>query len=40
MGESYYEISTISEGNKQITLVLGEEYSGKEVEVENVRQRC
>lgn len=38
MGESYYEISTISEGNKQITLVLGEEYSGKKVEVENVSQ--
>lgn len=38
MGETYYEVTTISEGRKQVTLVLGEEYSGKEVEVDNVSQ--
>ncbi|MBD8069601.1 YesK family protein [Bacillus sp. PS06] len=37
--ESYYEISTISEGSKQVTLVLDEEYAGKEIEVEKVSKR-
>lgn len=36
MGETYYEVTTISEGRKQVTLVLGKEYSGKNVEVDNV----
>lgn len=31
-----YRISTISEGSKAITLQLGEEYLGKEIEIENV----
>lgn len=31
-----YRISTISEGSKAITLLLGEKYLGKEIEVENV----
>lgn len=31
-----YRISTISEGSKEITLLLGEKYLGKEIEVENV----
>lgn len=31
-----YRISTISEGNKEVTLLLGEKYLGKEIEVENV----
>lgn len=34
--ESYYEVSTISEGRKQVELILGEEYAGKEIEVERV----
>lgn len=38
IGETYYEVTTISEGRKQVTLVLGEEFSGKEVEVDNVNQ--
>lgn len=31
-----YRISTISEGSKEVTLLLGEKYLGKEIEVENV----
>lgn len=31
-----YRISTISEGSKAITLLLGEKYLGKEIEVEKV----
>ncbi|WP_217585496.1 hypothetical protein [Lentibacillus saliphilus] len=34
-----YRISTISEGSKEVTLLLGEKYLGKEVEVENVSKR-
>ncbi|GAB3068543.1 hypothetical protein [Virgibacillus ainsalahensis] len=37
--ESSYRISTISEGKKQVTLKLGKEYAGKEIEVENVTKR-
>jgi hypothetical protein len=37
--ENYYRITTISEGRKQVTLTLGEEYLGKEIEVEKVRQK-
>ena len=39
MGDSYYEISTISEGNKQVALTLGEAYAGKTIEVENINHR-
>ncbi|MER2120451.1 MAG: YesK family protein [Solibacillus sp.] len=31
-----YRITTISEGSKALTLLLGEKYLGKEIEVENV----
>ncbi|UOQ83532.1 YesK-like family protein [Gracilibacillus salinarum] len=34
--ESYYKVSTISEGKKQIHINLGKAFTGKEVEVENV----
>ncbi|CAM2732001.1 YesK family protein [Salinicoccus roseus] len=34
-----YKISTISEGRKAVTLLLGEEYVGTEVEVESVSER-
>lgn len=34
--ENYYRTSTISEGKKQVTLILGEKYLGKEIEVESV----
>lgn len=34
---SYYEVSTISEGMKQITIQLGEKYKGKDLEVKNVK---
>ncbi|UUI03502.1 YesK-like family protein [Oceanobacillus jeddahense] len=37
--ESYYEVTTISEGRKQVTVHLGEEYAGKNVEVEKVNKR-
>lgn len=37
--ENYYEVSTISEGRKQVELMLGKEYSGKEIVVENVTKR-
>ncbi|SOC38273.1 hypothetical protein [Salinicoccus kekensis] len=33
-----YQISTISEGSKAVTLLLGEEYLGTEIEVENVSE--
>ncbi|WP_010651556.1 YesK family protein [Oceanobacillus massiliensis] len=33
---NYYEISTISEGKKQVSLILGEKYFGKDIEVEKV----
>ncbi|UOQ95197.1 hypothetical protein MUO14_09855 [Halobacillus shinanisalinarum] len=35
--DSYYRVSTISEGKKQVHISLGEKYIGKEVEVENVK---
>lgn len=35
--DSYYRVSTISEGSKQIHIQLGEKYLGKMVEVENVK---
>ncbi|MFD2925271.1 hypothetical protein [Halobacillus naozhouensis] len=35
--DSYYRISTISEGKKQIHVSLGEKYVGKDVEVEKVK---
>ncbi|SDM42058.1 YesK family protein [Sediminibacillus halophilus] len=35
---SHYRVSTISEGNKQIYLILGEEYIGKKMEVQEVNQ--
>src|SRR5699024_10746140 len=34
-----YRTSTISEGRKDLTLLLGEDYIGKEVEVEKVSKR-
>ncbi|GAB0169978.1 YesK family protein [Lysinibacillus sp. CTST325] len=34
---SYYEVSTISEGMKQIHIQLGEKYEGKHLEVEDVK---
>ncbi|MBY0099571.1 YesK-like family protein [Mesobacillus maritimus] len=34
--QSHYRISTISEGMKQVTLILGKEYRGKDIEVEKV----
>jgi hypothetical protein len=36
--QSHYRISTISEGMKQVTLILGKEYIGKDIEVEKVRK--
>ncbi|WP_040979379.1 YesK family protein [Oceanobacillus jeddahense] len=36
---SYYEITTIPERRKQITVHLGEEHAGKNVEVEKVNKR-
>ncbi|MGN7479847.1 YesK family protein [Solibacillus silvestris] len=33
-----YRISTISEGSKAITLLLGEKYLGKEIEIKNVNK--
>lgn len=35
--ESYYSVSTISEGRKQIEINLDEKYIGKEIEVDNVK---
>lgn len=37
--EEGYRISTISEGRKEVTLLLGEEYLGQEIEVENVNDQ-
>ncbi|QKY71769.1 hypothetical protein Len3610_16925 [Lentibacillus sp. CBA3610] len=37
--ENYYRVSTISEGKKQVSLRVGEEYMGKEIEVENITKR-
>ncbi|MGM0904436.1 MAG: hypothetical protein ACQEXB_25475 [Bacillota bacterium] len=34
--QSHYRISTISEGMKQVTLIFGKEYVGKDIEVEKV----
>ncbi|OXS66023.1 hypothetical protein B1B04_24630 [Lysinibacillus sp. KCTC 33748] len=34
---SYYEVSTISEGMKQIHIQLGEKYEGKRLEVKDVK---
>lgn len=34
---SYYEVSTISEGKKQINIQLGEKYKGKYLEVKNIK---
>ncbi|MFA7743992.1 hypothetical protein [Salinicoccus roseus] len=34
-----YRISTISEGSKEVTLLLGEKYLGKEIEVENLSKQ-
>lgn len=34
---SYYEVSTISEGSKQIHIQLGEKYEGKHLEVKDVK---
>lgn len=38
-GEEGYEIFTISEGKKEVFLVLGEEYLGKEIRVKKVSKR-
>lgn len=37
--DNFYEISTISEGNKQVALILGKDFVGKEIEVEKVSKR-
>jgi hypothetical protein len=34
--ENYYRVTTISEGMKQVTLTLGKEYLGKEIDVKKV----
>lgn len=34
--ENYYKVSTILEGKKKIDLMLGKDFLGKEIEVENV----
>lgn len=34
--DTYYRVSTISEGKRQVTLMLGEKYSGKEIKVDSV----
>lgn len=34
---SYYEVSTISEGMKQIHIQLGEKYKGKHLEIKDVK---
>ena len=36
-GPSYYYVQTISEGAKQLHIQLGEEYEGKAIEVEKVK---
>ncbi|MGM9986216.1 MAG: hypothetical protein ACI35O_03205 [Bacillaceae bacterium] len=35
--DSYYNVSTISEGAKQVHIQLGEEYVGKGIEIEKVK---
>ena len=35
-GPSYYDVTTISEGSKQLHIQLGEQYAGKVIEVEKV----
>lgn len=35
---SHYQVSTISEGNRQIYLRLGKEHTGKKIEVEEINQ--
>lgn len=35
--DSYYTISTISEGRKQVHIQLGESYQGKQLQIENVK---
>ena len=37
-GPSYYYVTTISEGAKQLHIQLGEEYEGKAIEVEKVKK--
>jgi YesK-like protein len=37
--ENSYRVTTISEGKKQVTLMLGKDYLGKELDVKKVRQR-
>ncbi|MFS0615821.1 hypothetical protein [Lederbergia ruris] len=34
---TYYTISTISEGKKQLLIQLGEEYEGKAIKIENIK---
>ncbi|MCP3030474.1 YesK-like family protein [Halobacillus sp. A1] len=36
--KNHYRVSTISEGNKEIFIRLGEEYIGKKIEVEEIDQ--
>ena len=36
-GPSYYNVTTISEGKKQLHIQLGEEYAGKAIEIEKVK---
>ncbi|MCP3033139.1 YesK-like family protein [Halobacillus sp. A1] len=36
--KNHYRVSTISEGNKEIFIRLGEEYIGKKIEVEEINQ--
>lgn len=37
--ESYYNVSTIAEGKKEVTLILGQEFLGSRIEVEKVNKR-
>ena len=37
-GPSYYNVTTISEGSKQLHIQLGEEHAGKAIEVEKVKK--
>ena len=37
-GPSYYNVTTILEGRKQLHIQLGEEYEGKAIEVEKVKK--
>lgn len=36
--ENHYSVSTISEGNKEIFVRLGEKYAGQKIEVEEINQ--